>query len=234
MLLLQTSHAENVTSPNCDQYIKDLDWAHWPYPDCLELPRCMNLSSSYETCKTCGGRIIGHENLTMICIPSNFKQILSYPPYKRVPMKLKGKKLDASLTDIYIIMRDVQVISIGMSTITISMNFDASWFDYRLKYWNYPPKDFWTMIWLGKEFRKLIWFPDIISKNVVSEKVKNKQFQLLRLGNNPFPLIISKFYLSITVNCEMDFETYPFDEHVCNLEVCILYKDLYFIVIFKT
>ena len=132
---------------------------------------------------------------------------------------MKDGKWIAPLTDIFIQMRDVQVISIGIDTVTIDMNFEAAWFDYRLKDWNYPPKEYWTWIWLGKEFRNLIWFPDIISKNVVSEKVKNNQFLLLRLVNNPIPLIISKFHLSITVNCEMDFQTYPFDKHVCNLEV---------------
>ena len=218
MLLLQTYHAENVTSLNCDQYNENPDWAHWPDHACLELPRCLNLSSSYEACKNCGGKIIGHDNLMMVCISGKFKKVLAHPPYKRVPMK--DGKWNAPLTDIYILMRDVQVISIGTSTVTISMNFEAGWFDYRLKDWNYPPEEYWIFIWLGKEIKNLIWFPDIIANNMVSAKETDKQFLLLRLENNPIPLIISKFYLSITVNCEMDFQTYPFDKHDCNLEVC--------------
>ena len=217
MILLQTSHAENVTSrPNCDQYNESIDWANWPDPDCLELPRCLNLSSTYETCMNCGGKIVGHNNLIMICIPSYYKETLSHPPFNRVPMK--DGKLNEPLNDIYITMRDVQVINIGMNTISIGMNFEASWFDYRLKDWNYPPKEYWTWTFLNMEFRNLIWFPDIITNNMVSTKKIDKKIILLRLGNN-IPLIASKFYLITTVNCEMDFEAYPFDKHDCNLEV---------------
>ena len=30
---------------------------------------------------------------------------------------------------------------------------------------------------------------------------------------------MKKFYLSTTIKCDMDFQNFPFDEHVCNLEV---------------
>ena len=109
LILLQISHAENATSLNCDQY-ENPDWAHWPDPDCLEFPRCLNLPSSYETCKNCDGKLIGHDKLMMVCIPSNFK-LLSHPPYNRVPMK-DGKWI-YPLTDLYIRMRDVTVIEVG-------------------------------------------------------------------------------------------------------------------------
>ena len=151
-------------------------------------------------------------------------RLLTHPPYNRVPKKDGKGKWNYPLTDLYIRMRDVQVISIGTNTITIGMTFAVSWFDYRLKNWNYPPKDYWLSIWLNKDFKNLIWFPSIIANNLVSQKKIDKQFILFRWGNNPIPLIISKFYLSITVNCEMDFQTYPFDKHVCNLEVCSILK----------
>ena len=70
------------------------------------------------------------------------------------------------------------------------------------------------------EFQNLIWFPNIIANNMVSGKKIDKEILLLRLGNNPIPVIVSKFYLSVTVKCQLDFQTYPFDEHVCILEVC--------------
>ena len=59
MLLLEISYAKIATSLNCDQY-ENSDWVDWPDPTCLEFPKCLNLPSSYETCKNCGGKIIGH------------------------------------------------------------------------------------------------------------------------------------------------------------------------------
>ena len=219
MVLLQISCAVNISNPIfCDQYNEILDWAQWPDLECQELPRCLNLSSSFEACKNCGGKIIGHDNLMTICIPSFFKQTLTHPPYKRVPM-IDGK-WNSPLTDIGIRMRDVQVINIGTDTITIDMNFEVHWFDYRLQNWNYSPKEYWTWIFLSMELRNLIWFPDIIVNNLVSEKEIDKKIILLRIENNPIPLVVSQFYLSTTVKCQMDFQNYPFDKHVCILEVC--------------
>ena len=141
---------------------------------------------------------------------------------------MKNGKWIAPLTDIGITMRDVQVINIGTDTITIDMNFETRWFDYRLKNWNYPPKEYWTWIFLSMEFRNLIWFPDMIINNLVSEKEIDKKIILLRLENNPIPLVVSQFYLSTTVKCQMDFQNYPFDKHVCILEVCSI-QNIYLI-----
>ena len=152
----------------------------------------------------------------MPCIPSYFK-LLSHPPYYRIPFK-NGKWI-APLTDIYIKMRDVQVISIGMNTVTVSMNFRTAWLDYRLENWNYPPKVYGNWIWLNEEFKNLVWMPTIITDKLVSEKEVDEKFGLWRLRNNSIPLVFRKFYLHTTVNCAMDFQTFPFDKHVCNIEV---------------
>ena len=93
MVLLQISYAVNISSKACDQYTELLDLAHWQDPDCQELPRCLNLSSSFETCKNCGGKIIGHDNLIMICISSFFKQTLSHPPYPQFDQRGSYTKL---------------------------------------------------------------------------------------------------------------------------------------------
>ena len=221
ILLLQLSHAENATSLNCDQY-ENPDWAHWPDPDCMELPKCLNLPSSFGTCKNCGGKIIGHDNLMMICVPTYFKESFIHPPYNRVPMK--DGKWNMPLTDIMITMKNIQVIDIGTHshTITISMNFVARWFDYRLKVWNNPPKDYYTWFVLTAE-DYLFWFPKIdISNNMVSKKEQDETFQLLRLKNMSITRVSWRVYLSTTLTCEMNFETFPFDKHVCNLEVCYI------------
>ena len=93
MVLLQISYAVNISNPSCDQYNEILDWAQWPHSDCQELPRCLNLSSSFETCNNCGGKMIGHDNLMMICIPSFFKQTLSHPPYPQFDQRGSSTKL---------------------------------------------------------------------------------------------------------------------------------------------
>ena len=226
MFLLQISRAENVTGSNCDQYNKNPDWAHWPDSDCLELPRCLNFSTSYKTCKNCGGEILGtgHANFNTICIPSFFKQSLSQPPYNSVPMK--DGNWNAPLIDIFVKMSNAHVIGIDTSSVTIGMTLETGWFDYRLQVWNSPPAEYYTWIYLSKEFRNLFWFPQIdVADNMVSKNEQDEKIVLLRWNNNPIPWIIRKYYLTTTINCEMNFETFPFDKHVCNLEVsCILFK----------
>ena len=225
MILLQTSHAENTTSPNCDEYDENPDWAHWPDPDCLELPKCLNLPSSFRTCKNCGGKINGHDNLMMVCVPSYFKQSLLHPPYSIVPMKDgKWNWEKIPLTDIMINIRNIEVIGIGTDThtITISMNFAVRWFDYRLKVWNYPPKEYWAywMYLSTGDFENIIWSPHIdIANNMVSKKKQDEKFVLWRSENNSIPLVTRQYYLSTSVTCEMDFQNFPFDKHDCNLEV---------------
>ena len=197
------------------------DWANWPDSECLELPKCLNLSSSYETCKNCGGVILGHANFDMICVPSNFKQSLSLPPYNRVLVPMEDGKWNAPLIDITVTMRNVHVIGIATSTVTIGMTLETSWFDYRLKVWNFAPKEYLTWLYLSKEFKNLFWFPQIdVANNMVSKKEQDEKLVLVRWNNNPIPVVIRKFYLTTTINCEMDFATFPFDKHVCNLEVC--------------
>ena len=216
--MFQISSAENITSPNCDQYNQNPDWAHWPDPDCLDLPRCLNLPTLYETCRNCGGIILGHANLDMICVPSYFKQALSYPPYNRVPMK--DGKWNMPLIDITVTMRDVHVIGIATSTVTIGMTLETSWFDYRFKIWNWTPKEYTTWIYLSKEFKNLFWFPQIdVANNMVSKKEQDEKLLLIRWNNDSIPVVIRKFYLTTTINCEMIFATFPFDKHICNLEV---------------
>ena len=223
ILFIQISHAQNITREICDQDNHNPDWADWSESSCLELPRCLNLSNSYETCKNCGGKILGHDNVIMICVPNYFKESLSYPPYSRVPMK--DGKWNAPLTDINIRMGNVQVISIGTHAVTISMNLEVNWSDYRLKLWNYPPKEYWTWTFLGndKEFENLIWFPDIDINNMVSLEEKSEKVSLLRMNNKPIPLVTRTIYLSTTINCEMNFQLFPFDKHDCNLEVQFFY-----------
>ena len=218
ILLFENSFSANTSSLNCCQYNHSPDWSNWPNSDCLELPKCLNLPSSYETCKNCEGKLLGYPDMNMICVPSFFKQALHEPPSTRVPVK--DEHWDSPLITLYTKLENIQVIAIGTHTITVSMLFKVYWFDYRLKEWNYQHS---TSINLSKEDKNFIWLPEIdIANNMVSKKEQGEKIFMYRFHNTAIPLVFRRFYLRTTVNCEMDFQNFPFDKHICNLEVgCI-------------
>ena len=66
---------------------------------------------------------------------------------------------------------------------------------------------------------KQFWSPQIkIGNNMVWKNKEEQEFGLMK-NFLLTKLGIKKFYLSTTVKCDMDFQTFPFDRHVCNLEV---------------
>ena len=52
----------------------------------------------------------------------------------------------------------------------------------------------------------------MVAQNKIHEKQGVVKIDSMLLG-------FKTFQLSVTVKCEMDFQEFPFDEHVCNLEV---------------
>ena len=58
------------------------------------------------------------------------------------------------------------------------------------------------------------------SRLVAQNNIDEKQGVARMDWNNRVQVLGFKtFQLSVTVKCEMDFQKFPFDEHVCNLEV---------------
>ena len=84
-------------------------------------------------------------------------------------------------------------------------------------------------IYLRTEDQKRIWSPRIaIATHMRSQKIEQAEFILRKkseylfdyANDNGAGAIATKYYIfSALVNCEMDFQHFPFDKHACNLEV---------------
>uniref|UniRef100_A0A1Y1NHW9 Uncharacterized protein n=2 Tax=Photinus pyralis TaxID=7054 RepID=A0A1Y1NHW9_PHOPY len=98
--------------------------------------------------------------------------------------------------------------------ITLRMYFRQYWKDYRLKY---LPNPLFEYVLINND--DAIWVPDTFFP---SEK-KSRSFDSLR------PNVLIKIFpdgsvtyskkLSVTLNCPMDFDSYPFDRQVCNMRL---------------
>ena len=122
-------------------------------------------------------------------------------------------------TEITISLSKVQIIEIGDQSVSLNMDVSMGWYDFRL---NLKSESF-EKIYLTKEEQKQIWSPQIIlATNVKSENMKKEEFAFYETPYVPLAERISaikKFHLSTTIKCDMDFQNFPFDEHICNLEV---------------
>ena len=207
MLFLEISDAENLTNPNCDQYTKI------PPAPGSDLPSSLKLPNSYDACKDCDGYLLGR--LKTICIPSIYIDWLYLPPITKMPMK--EEKLP--LTKIQIEMSNIEVIEINIGTLKVNMDFVVIWNEYRLREWMNPPRLYMQRVVFGMEDREMIWSPGFVfgSRMVSQKKIDEKQGVVrgVKGGNWGF----KTFQLSVMVKCVMDFQKFPFDEHVCNLEV---------------
>ena len=173
-----------------------------------------------QKCLNDGGELLDRWN--RICIPRDSLGMLLFNPETR----------DDEKTNIEVEVSKLQIKNIGDDTITLGMGMEMSWCEYRLQInvQGLPAQ----MISLSEEDQRQIWSPQIfIENNMVSMSMQGQQFVLLG-GHEIFPfntgtiddqqstelLLASKrFYLSSTVNCEMNFQTFPFDEHTCRIEV---------------
>ena len=113
---------------------------------------------------------------------------------------------------------NLQIIGIGSHALTLSMDMIVTWLENRLLM-NVP---FNQIAYIKRVDQKNIWSAEIfVAKDKVLERRENEEFGFMRLprylGNNDFGK--KKFYLYTKVTCAMDFENFPFDNHVCNLEV---------------
>ena len=90
---------------------------------------------------------------------------------------------------------------------------------------NVPP--FQTAFIKAKDQMK-IWSPHIlIANNKMLENKEREEFGFMKLVTKHGIIFgKKKFYLYTKVRCAMDFENFPFDKHVCILEVS---KRLYFL-----
>ena len=141
-----------------------------------------------------------------ICITGNDKKDLQLNPVWRLKASLV-----INISNFQIIQIDSQA-----QALTMSLNIEILWVDCRL----IVDLDMVgnARMYLNKDEEKLIWSPQIgIAGNVMSNIKEEEEIGLIKTSTN-FDLF-KKFYQRTTVICDMDFKTFPFDKHTCNLEV---------------
>ena len=141
-----------------------------------------------------------------ICVTGDNKKNLQLNPVW--PLKAS---LVIKISNFQIIQIDSQA-----QALTMSLNMEMLWLDCRLivdldQVGN-------ARIYLNNDEEKLIWSPQIvIAGNVMSNIKEEEEIGLIKTSTN-FDLF-KKFYQRTTVICDMDFKTFPFDKHTCNIEV---------------
>ena len=165
-------------------------------------------ANAFDECVKEKGEVLSRGK---VCIPKKHKEWTQYRP------KAYNRKTELSIT-----LSNIQIIEIGTNEITISMNTRIKWRDYRLTFGV-------AKALLSVEDQKQIWSPRIvIGTNVVS---KTKEAEEIEVSNwcNSNRKWCSKnlektFSLLTTVKCDMDFQTFPFDNHTCNIEESIIFS----------
>ena len=114
-----------------------------------------------------------------------------------------------------------------MHTIRISMSLTVNWNDKRVSVIAGSQS-----IYLSTKDQKRIWSPHlVIASNKITLKKEEEEFILKKKPdlehNSIFAIdngaIASNYVIFNTlVKCEMDFQTFPFDQHTCKIEVCTI------------
>ena len=143
-------------------------------------------------------------------------------------------------TELSVDIRNFQVIRIdtSMDSITMSMKMAIEWPEYRIdlndsgQVYNLKSQ----IMYLDMEEQKRIWSPRIvIGNNMVSKEIIGEEFGFYYREFNMTDFFqyfgIITFYLSTIVKCDMDLQDFPFDDHVCQLEVS--FKKHFWILPFK-
>ena len=151
-------------------------------------------------CREKGGELLGWPKKT-ICVPSQFQSGLQHPP--NLPQ-----------TKVNFYLHKIQVIKIEANSITIRLVPIINWREHRLELITGSQS-----IYLSEYDQKRIWSPKFFVNDVMSFDVEHEEFILTKndtIGN----VLGTKFFWSIIkVECKMDFLNFPFDEHLCIIEV---------------
>lgn len=135
----------------------------------------------------------------------------------------QGFIFDHDLVDIFIEISNIQVIEIDVHSLTISMYLTTSWGESRLKLFTRNDEE---KIFLNRNDQKLLWSPQInIATNMASQKIEGDDFFVnkvkgpVRRDFIPPTHVSKNVFLTTRVKCEMEFYAFPFDKHICTLEV---------------
>ena len=161
-------------------------------------------SSYFGNCLKENGKVLRNG---MVCIHKKDMVYMQWPPFGYA-------KLSITLSN-------VQIIKIGSNEITVSMNTRIEWTDYRLTFEA-------AKVLLTVEEQNQVWSPKIvIGTNMMSETKEAEEIEVNYncINNNKWcwESLVKTFFLHTTVKCEMDFQTFPFDNHTCNIEVNLIF-----------
>ena len=91
---------------------------------------------------------------------------------------------------------------------TYSMGLSVRWKDSRMRLYRN---------WLSLNGDKRIWSPEIVIWSPMVSQVNNGEVYVTQDSGG---ILASKdLSLNTQVKCEMDYQTFPFDKHICYLEV---------------
>ena len=156
----------------------------------------------FDECLKAKGQPLSHGK---VCIPRKHMDWIQSPPYS----KIFGK------TKLLITLSNVQIIEIGSNEITVSMNTMIEWCDKRLIIGV-------SKALLSEDDQKQIWSPRFgIRTNLMSETKKAEE---MKVGYWWGVSLVESYYQITTVRCELNFQTFPFDNHTCNIEVSKIFS----------
>ena len=159
-----------------------------------------------------------------VCIPSDYNK-LDLPSTK-----------DPNIIYIWFPSVEVQKVDEDSGTITVTVTLDTSWYEPRFNaswhmYTDYK-KNYGTP--LDEAFTEKLWMPDLFIHNIrkiynfrlnnvfESLKVKPVSYWTKFYGYGYFkqiPYVTHEIYLEVITDCAMNFEYFPFDEHICYLKI---------------
>ena len=118
--------------------------------------------------------------------------------------------------EISIVLSNVQITEIAdkLGQMTILMDLEVNWFDNRMKLVREK-----VPIFLGNDDQNQMWSPRFrIGTDLVSHrKQMDDEFILQQYKNQTSVRKVS--YVSATIKCEMEFHSFPFDNHHCTFKV---------------
>ena len=192
------------------QLCKAYDWRKTHHGKCYQDAKTIditNITTFKKSCQESGesnGLLLSNP---LICIPGWCKSIIKYRPTKK----------EINLIDIS--MSKIEVIDIDVNTLTISMHLSITWKDNRFLLFRNTTN--LEKFYLSKDEQKGIWSPQIV---VGTKKLFKNELQLEFGVYKIFPKgkaisVSNKVDLTTKVKCQLDFQLFPFDTHLCKLEV---------------
>ena len=136
-----------------------------------------------------------------ICVP--------YDDAGEIQFVRPGDKLK---TELKIYIENLQIIEIDSHAIILSLDFEVQWSEKRLILNVLQLQT----AYVRPEDQGKIWSPEIIiANNKMLENKEQEEFGFFKFAEGE-DFGRKKFYLDTKVTCAMDFENFPFDNHVCN------------------